>query len=103
MNEMMKKLWNDDAGFILSAEAVFLFTIMVLGVTVGMVAVRNATVGGLVGVANAISSINTSYSYTGFSTCGATTSGSSYSGSPFIAGFSSIAAPTSNAPVGVCP
>jgi hypothetical protein len=72
----MLKLWNDDAGYILSAESVFLFTIAVLGVTVGMAQVRNATVSELAEVANAISSLNQTYSFNGLTCCAGWVNGS---------------------------
>jgi len=104
MNEMMMKLWSDDAGFILSAEAVFLFTITVLGIIIGMVAVRDATVMELFSVANAISSLDTAYSFNGLTFCEGFTNGSSYGGNPQTTGFSNngVTHPQTN-PLTVCP
>jgi hypothetical protein len=69
MNALVMKLWSDDAGYILSAESVFLFTITVLGITIGMAAVRNAVVSELVEVANAIAALDQGYSFNGLTTC----------------------------------
>ena len=40
----MMKLWNDEAGFIVSAELVLIATILVLGMIVGLVSVRDQVV-----------------------------------------------------------
>ena len=39
---MMSKLWKDEAGFLVSAELIFVATILVIGLVTGLVAVRNA-------------------------------------------------------------
>jgi hypothetical protein len=63
MKLLMKKLWNDEGGFILSTEAMILWTITVLGLIVGLVAIRDATVTELTEVANAIVSFDQSFTY----------------------------------------
>jgi hypothetical protein len=63
-------LWNDEGGFILSTEAMILWTIAVLGMTTGLVAVRNATVTELTEVANTITTFDQSYSYQGVALVG---------------------------------
>jgi hypothetical protein len=60
---MLRKLWNDDAGFIISAELVLVATILVIGMIVGLVMVRNQVVQELADVALAIGSISQSYAY----------------------------------------
>lgn len=62
---MMKKLWNDDAGFIISVEWLLVFTIVLLGLIVGLTAVRNAVDSELVESANAISVLDQTYSFSG--------------------------------------
>ena len=56
------KIWNDDAGFIISIELILISTIVVIGLITGLAAVRNAIVSELSDVAGAISSLNQSYS-----------------------------------------
>ncbi len=58
-------LWNDEGGFILSTEAMILWTIVVLGMTTGLVAIRNATLIELTEVANTVTTFDQSYSYPG--------------------------------------
>ena len=59
----MKK--NKKSGFVISAELVLISTIMVLGLLVGMVAVRDAMIGELHDMAEAFGSLNQTYSYDG--------------------------------------
>ncbi len=62
---LLRKLWADDAGFIISAELVLVATIVVIGLIVGLVVVRNQVVQELVDVGQAIGALNQSYSFTG--------------------------------------
>ncbi len=61
----MMKLWNDEAGFIVSAELVLIATILVLGMIVGLVSVRDQVVQELGDIALAFGRINQSYSFSG--------------------------------------
>jgi hypothetical protein len=61
----MMKLWNDEAGFVVSAELVLIATILVLGMIVGLVSVRDQVVQELGDVALAFARINQSYSFSG--------------------------------------
>jgi hypothetical protein len=76
---MVRKLWNDEAGFVISAELVLVATILVIGLIVGMVAVRNQVVEELVDVGQAIGNFSQSYAFGGIYKQGlAMTDGSSY-------------------------
>lgn len=63
---MLTQLWNDEAGFIISAELVLVATILVIGCIVGLSEVQHAVVNELNDVGDAIGSINQSYSFSGF-------------------------------------
>ena len=63
---MLRNFWNDENGFIVSAELVLIATIAVIGLIVGMVEVQFALVGELNDVSDAIGSLNQSFSFTGF-------------------------------------
>jgi len=78
MRQLMSKLWHDDAGALIATEWVFVATILVLGAITGLVAVRQAIIVELVDFANAVMSLNQTYSYTGQSNCESSTAGSSY-------------------------
>jgi hypothetical protein len=62
---VLRNLWKDDAGFVFSAELVLVATILVLGLLVGMTAVRDAVVSELSDVAGAIQDLNQSYEFYG--------------------------------------
>ncbi len=64
---MMRDLWRDEAGFIISAELVLVATIVVIGMVVGLAILRNQVVQELVDVAQAIGSISQSFCYSGIS------------------------------------
>ena len=64
---MLRSLVKDEAGFIISAELVLVATILVIGMIVGLSEVQHAVVQELNDVADAIGSLNQSYSFSGFS------------------------------------
>ncbi|MBL4885899.1 MAG: hypothetical protein JKY95_15380 [Planctomycetaceae bacterium] len=64
---MLKELFHDEAGFIVSAELVLIATLLVIGLIVGLSEVQHAVVQELNDVGDAIGSVNQSYMYTGFS------------------------------------
>ena len=55
------RLWNEDTGFVISAELVLIATIVVLALVVGLSVVRTAITAELVDVANAFGSANQSF------------------------------------------
>ena len=63
---MLMKLWNDEAGLIVSAELALVLTIGVLAMVVGLSEVAVAVNTELNDISNAIGALNQSYSYTGF-------------------------------------
>jgi len=56
--QVLKRIWRDDAGFIVSAELVLVATILVIGVMVGLNAVRNSVVNELADVSKAVDNLN---------------------------------------------
>lgn len=73
---MMKRLWSDEAGAVISAEIVLVATILVIGMVVGLKSVRDSVLTELADVAAAIASIDQSYSYSGVDGHAAGTAGS---------------------------
>lgn len=65
MTRNMGKIWNDEAGFVVSAELVLVLTIAVLAMVVGLAAVRDAVTNELNDVSHAIGSISQSFSVSG--------------------------------------
>ena len=76
--KMMKKLWNDEAGFVVSAELILIATIAVIGLIVGLAAVRDGITSELSDVAGAIQDVNQSYSIDGVVGHSANTAGFNY-------------------------
>ncbi len=62
---MIKALWNDEAGVILSAELVLVGTILVVGMIVGLVELQCSVVDELNDLGEAIGSLNQSFAYSG--------------------------------------
>ena len=62
---MMKNLWNDEAGFIVSVELILVAVILVIGLVTGLSAVRNAVLEELEELGDAILAINNSYYFGG--------------------------------------
>jgi hypothetical protein len=63
---MLKQLWNDEAGFIVSAELVLISTLLVIGLIVGLSEVQHAIIGELCDVSEAIGGLNQGFFFTGF-------------------------------------
>ena len=79
---LFTKLWNDEAGVLLSAEAVVVGTVAVVGLTTGLTVVANSVNEELQDVAFAIRSLDQSYSVPAQNSCGAHTAGSSFTQEP---------------------
>jgi Flp pilus assembly pilin Flp len=83
----MRNLWNDEAGFVISAELVLVLTIGVLAMIVGLSEVAVAVNNELNDISNAIGTLNQSYSFTGFTggiKSGGALNKSTYAGSTWI-------------------
>jgi len=57
---MLKRLWSEETGAIVSAEIMLIMSILVLGVTVGLKSVRDAVVTELADVAQALANVDQS-------------------------------------------
>lgn len=75
MKSALKRFIGNEDGFLLSSEALLIATIAVLGLLVGLVAVRDAVVNELGDFSQAIGLLNQSYTYPGVSDVTATTFG----------------------------
>ncbi len=75
---LMKRLWNDEAGFVVSAELILIATIAVLGLIVALDTVRNAVTSELSDVAGAIQNVNQSYAWSAVQGHSATVAGSAF-------------------------
>ncbi|GAA4439340.1 hypothetical protein [Bremerella cremea] len=61
MLNVMKKLWNDERGFVNSTELILIATLAVLGLIVGLAALRDSIVQELGDTASAVGEFNQSY------------------------------------------
>ena len=60
---MLRNLMNDEAGFLVSAELILIFTLVFCAVAVGVATVRDSLVQELGDVAEAVGALNQSYNY----------------------------------------
>jgi hypothetical protein len=65
MKHLAAKLWNDDCGALISSEFLFVATILVIGVIVGLSALRDAINTELTELANAILALSQGYTISG--------------------------------------
>jgi hypothetical protein len=80
--KLFRRLWSDEAGVLVSAEAVVVGTVGIIGLTAGLSAVSTAVNEELKDMAFAIRSLDQSYSVPGMKGCGAWTAGSCYQQEP---------------------
>ncbi len=82
MKHLMAKLWNDDCGALIATEFLFIAALLVIGIIVGLSAVRSALNVELSNFADAVLALNLSYSFGGQSGCCAQTEGSQFIETP---------------------
>jgi len=73
---LVRCLWADQSGAVVSAELIIIATILVLGMIVGLTTVRDQVVQELGDLAAAVASINQSYSFSGVTGHHSSTAGS---------------------------
>jgi hypothetical protein len=78
MSRLCTQFWNDEAGFIVSAELILISTIAVLSLVVGLTEVASGINQELEDVATAFGSINQSYKYHGLASCKGQYAGSAF-------------------------
>jgi hypothetical protein len=66
---MLRALWHDDLGFILSAELVLILTLGVLAMVVGIHAIAKSLNQELIDIADSFGTFNQSFSVQGFLYC----------------------------------
>jgi len=76
MRCLLRRLWEEDQGAIIAMEFLFFAVILIIGIIVGLVAVRQAINIELTELANAILALNPGYAFSGVSGCCAFTEGS---------------------------
>lgn len=84
MSNLLRRLWNDDCGALISMEFLFVATILIIGIIVGLVNVQNAVNAELTELANAILALSQGYTISGQTTCNASTQGSTAIDTPSL-------------------
>ena len=75
---LLHRLWKDQRGFVISTELVLIAVLLVIGLIAGLTTLRDQVVQELADVANAIGSLNQSYSFSGITGHSSSTAGSSF-------------------------
>ncbi len=76
MKRVFDQLWNDDDGQLIAMELLFVATLLVLGIIVGLSGLRVAINAELTELGNAILALSQGYSFAGETGCCASTDGS---------------------------
>ena len=76
--KLIRKLWNDETGFVVSAELIMIATIAVIGLMVGLSSVRDGVTSELSDVAGTVQEANQSYSIDGVVGHSSNTAGFNY-------------------------
>src|ERR1041385_4022631 len=77
MCRLIRTVWHDDYGALLSLEWLLLGLLLVFGLITGLVAARQALLSELGGTASAIMALNQEFSFSGQTNCESSTAGSS--------------------------
>ena len=93
MKHLLNKLWNDDCGALIAMEYLFVATILVIGIVVGLTNVREAINVELTELGNAILALSQ-----GFGISGQTGAGGSSDGSQAVDTPITLTPPTSTPP-----
>lgn len=73
---VLSRLWSEDAGFVISTEAIIILTMLICATVVAWQSVREAIVSELADIGEAIAALDQSYSFSGFQGHSASCSGS---------------------------
>src|SRR5262249_46664862 len=73
---LLRRLWDDDQGFLEAVEFLFFVTILIVGIILGLVNLRQAINAQFTTLANAILALNLGFTVSGVSGCCAVVSGS---------------------------
>ena len=76
--KMFHRLWNDEAGLVISSELVFVTSIAAIGMIVGLSAARDGITSELADVGDAVTEYNQGYQVASIQGHGASIAGSQY-------------------------
>jgi len=75
---VLGRLWAEDAGFVISTEAIIILTMLICATVVGWQSVREAIVAELADIGDAIAALDQSYSFSGFQGHSSSCTGSTF-------------------------
>ena len=75
---MFKKLWNDEAGVVVSTELIVVTTLLVIGLAAGWSSVRDAVLGELADLGQAFGNLDQSYVLRGTMDCSSVSASSGF-------------------------
>src|SRR5215216_2074940 len=85
MSNLLRRLWTDDRGAIISTELILVIGILIFGIIPGLVALRNSVNAALGTIGNILTTIVPSFTFSGFA-IGSSTGGRTIA---VVQGFSS--------------
>lgn len=69
IRQLFSKLWKDDRGALIATEFLFVATILIIGLIVGLATVRDAVTTELAELSNAILALSQGYTISGLTGC----------------------------------
>jgi hypothetical protein len=63
---LLKRLWADDGGVVVSVELILLIAVLIFGLVAGLVALRNSVIAALGTTGNTLVALTPSFTYSGF-------------------------------------
>ena len=66
MMQLLRRLWNEDRGAVIGVEMILIIAILVFGLIVGLVALRNSVIAVFGTIGNILTTTTPSFTYSGF-------------------------------------
>ena len=76
MRSLLNQFWQDDGGAVLAIEFILFVVILLFGLIVGYVALRNAIVAEMSGIGDAVADLSICFSFSGLTNCESSVCGS---------------------------
>jgi len=70
MTRLLRRLWDDDDGVILSVELILILAVIVFGIIPGVVALRNSLIAALATTGNMLLTVTPTFTYSGYAVVG---------------------------------
>ncbi len=103
MSKLLQKLWNDDCGALISIEFLFVATVLIIGLVVGLATLRDAVNAELSELANALLALSQGFTVSGVSGCCSSVDGAAVIDTPGLVVPPTCVPPTSISVIDVIP